>query len=175
MDKHGDPSRSGNIIEWEGAAERVALHHPYIMLFDPRFIEVRHVVTGRLAQIIMGNEVRCIWDGRGASTSASTPTKGAFSSQEGDDLEDAQVHAVMNGPGSVVGTRAIAQHVFELVPTVPLFVPGSDGVGQGYTAPSGFTSPRSATNSFRPSSTATRSVSSAYSPPHSPQGRESWR
>lgn len=113
----------------------------------------------------MGNEVRCIWDGRGVS-GATPPNK------DEDELEEAQVHAVMNEPGSVVGTRAIAQHVFELVPTVPLFLPGSDGVGNGVNTPSGY----SGGSSFRPTSTATRSVSSAnYSPPHSPHGRESWR
>ncbi|KAF8902367.1 Dbl-like domain-containing protein [Gymnopilus junonius] len=73
VDKHGEPCRSFGLIEWEGTAERVAFHPPYVVLFDSRFIEVRHVETGRLAQIIPGNEVRCTWDGRGVSPRTTNP------------------------------------------------------------------------------------------------------
>jgi hypothetical protein len=122
VDKHGDPSRSAGTIEWEGTAERVALHHPYILLFDSRFIEVRHIESGRLAQIIPGNDIRCLWDGRGVSTNLSMPV--AISQDMG---QEAQVHAVMTNPdqGPIGGlrTKAIAQCVFELIPTIPLYPP----------------------------------------------------
>ena len=128
VNKHGAPSRSTGTIEWEGTAERVAMHWPYILLFDSRFIEVRHVSTGLLAQIIPGNEIRCIWDGRGTSaTAAATAAEGL---QQAINL-DPRIHAVMSAPepsGQTVQPgrpRAIAQHVFELVPTVPLYPPGS--------------------------------------------------
>jgi len=118
VDKHGDPSRSTGTIEWEGTAERVALHHPYILLFDPRFIEVRQIETGRLAQIIPGNDVRCIWDGRGVSSNRFT------SANAGQDMgQENRVHAVMTNPDQGPRTKAIAQCVFELVPTVPLYPP----------------------------------------------------
>ncbi|KAH9959699.1 hypothetical protein BGW80DRAFT_1131259, partial [Lactifluus volemus] len=58
--------RTKGTIEWEGTAEHVARHPPYILIFDSRFIEVRHVENGRLCQIIPGHDLRCIWDGRGA-------------------------------------------------------------------------------------------------------------
>ena len=32
-------------IEWEGVPQSVAFSYPYIIGFDPRFIEVRHVET----------------------------------------------------------------------------------------------------------------------------------
>ena len=125
VDKHGDPSRSAGTIEWEGTAERVALHSPYILLFDSRFIEIRHIETGRLAQIISGNDIRCIWDGRGIGSNVSaTPVDGRNS----DSVEDPQVHAVMtNTELMTVGNnrKAVAQNVFELIPTVPLYLPGS--------------------------------------------------
>ncbi|KAJ7089842.1 Dbl-like domain-containing protein [Mycena belliarum] len=123
VDRHGDPRRNGATIEWEGNAERVALHSPYILLFDPRFIEIRHIETGRLAQIIPGNDIRCLWDGRGVNSSiAATPGPGGEPI-----IQEAQVHAVMNSvdptqPGSRP-SRAIAQNVFELIPTIPLFLP----------------------------------------------------
>lgn len=128
VDKHGAPSRSTGTIEWEGTAERVSMHWPYILLFDSRFIEVRHVSNGLLAQIIPGNEIRCIWDGRG--TSGTAGIAGAEGYQQPMTF-DPRIHAVMSAPEPLGQTgqpgrpRAIAQHVFELVPTVPLFPPGS--------------------------------------------------
>ncbi|KAE9397961.1 hypothetical protein BT96DRAFT_940494 [Gymnopus androsaceus JB14] len=131
VDKHGDPNRAAGTIEWEGTAERVALHAPYVLLFDSRFIEVRHLETGRLAQIIPGNDIRCTWDGRGISSlNASSPSAQTMSFADGRDEplnQDAQVHAVMNAPEVVGGprSRAVVQQLFELLPTVPLFLPES--------------------------------------------------
>ena len=105
-------------IEWEGTAERIAFHAPYILIFDSRFIEIRHIETGLLVQIIPGSDVRCIWDGRGVSTSTVSPLH--------EDSQEAQVHVVMNatdstnGPGTLKNT-SIVQHVCELIPTVQLF------------------------------------------------------
>lgn len=118
VDKHGDLSRSAGTIEWEGTAERVALHSPYVLIFDTRFIEVRHVETGRLAQIIPGNDVRCLYDGRGVGNHVT-----ATPMQETGEEQEAQVHAVMNADHG--NPKVIAQRVVELIPTVPLYLPGS--------------------------------------------------
>ncbi|KAL4062545.1 CNH domain-containing protein [Scleroderma citrinum] len=127
VNKHGAPSRPTGTIEWEGTAERVAMHWPYILLFDSRFMEVRHVSTGLLAQIIPGNEIRCIWDGRGTSSGAASTGEGPNQAMS---LEP-RIHAVMAVPeanphgqtGHGSRLRASAQHVFELTPTVPLYPP----------------------------------------------------
>lgn len=173
VDKHGDPSRAFDTIEWEGNADRVALHAPYILLFDSRFIEIRHLETGRLAQIIPGSDVRCIWDGRGTTSNVAV-TPGILENEDSM-IQDAQVHVVMNAtePGSRPVTRAVAQHVFELLPTVPLYIPGTmttpppDSFGQPYLGAG------SQTFMSNPSQSWSRS---SYSPPHSP-GRDSgsWR
>lgn len=140
VDKHGNPSRSANTTEWEGTAERVAYHPPYILIFDSRFIEIRHVETGRLAQIIQGNDIRCIWDGRGAGSNIAHTRN-----QDLNTVQEAQVHAVMNvvetssGGGTIAPRppKVIAQNVVELIPTLPLSLPGSanplppDPVGYG--------------------------------------------
>ena len=117
VDKHGDPSRRMGTVEWEGKAERVAWHPPYILLFGSRFIEIRHVETGRLVQIIPGNDIRCIWDGRGASQYQVTPD-GAW-----DEVVSQQpkIHGVMNMEmDQAGGAKLTVQHVFELVPKIPL-------------------------------------------------------
>ncbi|THH16693.1 hypothetical protein EW146_g3989 [Bondarzewia mesenterica] len=121
VNRHGDPSRTKNTIEWEGTAERVAWHPPYVLLFDTRFIEVRHVETGRLCQIIMGNDLRCIWDGRG--TSAPPPLPGPGGMWEEGTSQEARVHGVMRATEPSMSGRAVAQAVFELIPTIPLYVP----------------------------------------------------
>ncbi|TBU24200.1 Dbl-like domain-containing protein [Dichomitus squalens] len=159
VDRHGDPSRSMGTIEWEGTAEHVAWHPPYVLLFDSRFIEIRHVETGRLAQIIHGNDVRCIWDGRGVTgVPPATPVPEGYGQET--ISQEPRVHGVMNatdvptGPNSRVG-RPVAQHVFELIPTIPLYLPGS------------LASPSQSTTYF----------SQNNSPPHSPRLNPalSWR
>ncbi|KAL5513096.1 TUS1 [Sanghuangporus vaninii] len=127
VDRHGDPSRSVGTIEWEGTAERVAWHPPYVLLFDTRFIEIRHVETGRLAQIIPGNDIRCIWDGRGSNVPpVGTPGPDGWTDTG---PQEARIHAVMQAPETTGNgarpSRAVAQHVFQLVPTIPLYLPGS--------------------------------------------------
>ncbi len=126
VDRQGNPSRPTGTIEWEGTAERVAMHAPYVLLFDSRFIEVRHVETGRLIQIIPGNDIRCAWDGRSLDGGAAVPPEGTEEAMS----QEPRVHAVMNLPDPPVqlGTRpvrGIIQHVFELFPTIPLYLPGS--------------------------------------------------
>ncbi|RDX54148.1 Dbl-like domain-containing protein [Lentinus brumalis] len=159
VDRHGDPSRTNGTIEWEGTAEHVAWHPPYVLLFDSRFIEIRHVETGRLAQIIPGNDVRCIWDGRGVTGVPATPVPEGYGQEH--ISQEPRVHGVMNATDTPpIGTqsrmaRPVAQHVFELIPTIPLYLPGS------------LASPSQSTTYF----------SQNNSPPHSPRLNPalSWR
>ncbi len=124
VDRYGDPSRTIGTIEWEGTAERVAWHPPYVLLFDSRFIEIRHVETGRLCQIIKGEDIRCLWDGRGSNV-PPVGTPGPDGWMEGGP-QDARIHAVMTSETTgKTSSRAVAQHVFQLVPTIPLYLPGS--------------------------------------------------
>lgn len=157
VDRYGDPSRPTGLIEWEGTAERAACHPPYVLLFDTRFIEIRHIDTGRLAQIIHGTEIRCIWDGRGSSA-PQVASPGPNGWQE-NPSQEARVHAVMKAsePPRSPGSRssAVAQQVVELVPTIPLFLPGS------------LSSPATSTTYFAQGSS---------SPPHSPRiPSQRWR
>jgi len=121
VDRHGDPSRSTGTIEWEGTAERVAFHPPYVLIFDQRFVEIRHIDKGKLVQIIRGAEVRCIWDGRGASTTPlATPGPGGWGDNSS---QECRIHAVMKleKKDPDPQEKAVVQHVFELVPTIQLY------------------------------------------------------
>jgi hypothetical protein len=39
----------------------IALHEPYILAFEPNFIEIRHIETGYLAQVIQGSNLRLLF------------------------------------------------------------------------------------------------------------------
>lgn len=57
MTKKGEYAK-GEIIEWEGRPESFAVAYPYVMAFENTFIEIRHIETGALEQIILGNNIR---------------------------------------------------------------------------------------------------------------------
>ena len=78
VDRYGVPLPDRGIIEWEGQADRVSYRFPYVLLFCAKFVEVRHLITGRLTQIIRADAaggvggpqtLRCLWDGRGGARS----------------------------------------------------------------------------------------------------------
>ncbi|KAI9305392.1 CNH domain-containing protein [Cunninghamella echinulata] len=50
--------RSPLLCEWEGNPDHIVYQHPYILAFSSQFIEVRHVDTGELVQVIPGDNIR---------------------------------------------------------------------------------------------------------------------
>ncbi|OSD03816.1 CNH-domain-containing protein [Trametes coccinea BRFM310] len=126
VDKRGAPSRSPPIIEWEGVAAYSAWHAPYVVLFHDSFIEVRHVESGRLAQIISGHDIRCVWDGRGVVPTEHVP----FGYDDFDDPRTPRIHAVLDHSDAPSGVSQIhnlgkRQRIVELVPTDRLVTPGT--------------------------------------------------
>jgi len=127
VDKHGKLSRDAGTIEWEGSADSVAFHAPYVLLFDSRFIEIRHVETGRLAQILPGKDIHCVWNARELNSNDNLTTGDVSDDQM---IQEAQVHAVTSLVETSVQPvgrppKAVIQRVFELIPTIPLYLPGS--------------------------------------------------
>lgn len=74
VNKHGDISRSV-IMEFVGKAKSAALYGPYVLLFDPDFIEVRNAQNGRLRQVISGRDVKCLDDGLSGGSSGNRTIK----------------------------------------------------------------------------------------------------
>ena len=157
VDEHGDPCCSFGTIEWEGTTEHVAFHSPYIFLFNSCFIEIRHVETGRLVQIIPGSELRCIWNGKGVSMKPTTP-----SMTEPGDPQDARVYFVMNGTNSTYGPEGmrsgnIAQRVCGLIPIVPPLITVSSYPAVGGHPKEPMYNPYTSVNLFWPPSRSTNS------------------
>ncbi|WVN90682.1 uncharacterized protein L203_105924 [Cryptococcus depauperatus CBS 7841] len=61
VNKNGWRSRPKWAIVWEGLPSSFALQYPYVIAFEPTFIEVHHVETGHLVQIIPGSNIQCLF------------------------------------------------------------------------------------------------------------------
>ncbi|KAG0193889.1 RHO1 GDP-GTP exchange protein 2 [Apophysomyces sp. BC1034] len=60
IDKKGKRLRRDWTISWEGSPTSFAFYFPYILAFDSTFIEIRHMDTGNLVQVIQGQNIRCL-------------------------------------------------------------------------------------------------------------------
>lgn len=92
VNKNGWRARSNWLVQWEGhptafgesvgilfltlsdsfkLTSSIALHYPYVLAFEPNFMEVRHVDSGALMQIISGSSLRLLFADTPPSTSSS--------------------------------------------------------------------------------------------------------
>ncbi|ODV90136.1 hypothetical protein CANCADRAFT_26059 [Tortispora caseinolytica NRRL Y-17796] len=62
VNRNGWRTRSDWIINWEGLPQAFSLCYPYILAFEPNFVEIRHAETGSLVQIIAGENIRFLHD-----------------------------------------------------------------------------------------------------------------
>jgi len=74
INKNGDISRSV-IMEFVGKAKTAAMYGPYVLLFDPDFVEIRNAQNGRLRQVIAGRDVKCLDDGLSGGSSHNRTIK----------------------------------------------------------------------------------------------------
>lgn len=60
VDRLGRRSRHDFFIQWSGTPTSFAYSHPYIIAFEQAFIEIRHVYTGEIQQVIQTSHLRCL-------------------------------------------------------------------------------------------------------------------
>jgi len=58
--KHGRPSRKCEIIRWETPADGYSCLNGHVILVSREFIEIRDVATGRLVQVMEGQDFRLV-------------------------------------------------------------------------------------------------------------------
>jgi len=122
INKYGDVNPTKGTIEWGVIADHLACHPPYVLIFNARFIEVRHIESGRLCQIINGQSLQCTWNGYGSSVPLSRPDPDGMGGET--PVPGTSVCGVMHaddwsqGPTLSHIAGAAVQCVFELVPTV---------------------------------------------------------
>jgi len=79
----GSPTGFGRYppICWliSGTYPTPALHYPYVLAFEPTFVEIRHVETGSMAQIIQGNNLRLLFADTPPSTMNGSSNAGGYS------------------------------------------------------------------------------------------------
>jgi hypothetical protein len=73
VNKNGWRSRPKWAIIWEGSPTSFALQYPYVIAFEPSFIEVRNVETSHLVQIIPGHNINCLFADMPPSTVNAPP------------------------------------------------------------------------------------------------------
>ncbi|KAF2759073.1 hypothetical protein EJ05DRAFT_509942 [Pseudovirgaria hyperparasitica] len=74
VNKYGEISRSV-IMEFVGKAKSAALYGPYVVLFDPNFVEIRNAQNGRLRQVIAGRDVKLLDDALSGGTAGHRTIK----------------------------------------------------------------------------------------------------
>ncbi|KAI0060701.1 CNH-domain-containing protein [Artomyces pyxidatus] len=81
INRTGHRSRKDFMVFWEGTPTAFALQYPYVLAFEPTFVEIRNVETGSMSQVIQGNNLRCLFTDTPLSTqSQSRMSHGSFSS-----------------------------------------------------------------------------------------------
>jgi RHO1 GDP-GTP exchange protein 1/2 len=60
VNRNGWRARPDWKIVWEGSPTAFALSYPYILAFEPSFIEVRHIDTGACVHILTAKNIRML-------------------------------------------------------------------------------------------------------------------
>ncbi|KAK5090050.1 RHO1 GDP-GTP exchange protein 2 [Lithohypha guttulata] len=60
VNRNGWRARQDWKIQWEGTPQAFALNYPYILAFEPSFIEIRHLETAELIHVMTGKNVRML-------------------------------------------------------------------------------------------------------------------
>ncbi|KAF2104651.1 CNH-domain-containing protein [Rhizodiscina lignyota] len=60
VNRNGWRARSDWMIYWEGNPQAFAIFNPYILAFEPSFVEIRHMETGMLVHILTAKNIRML-------------------------------------------------------------------------------------------------------------------
>lgn len=60
VNRNGWRARPDWKITWEGTPQAFAIFNPYILAFEPSFIEIRHMETGMLVHILTAKNIRML-------------------------------------------------------------------------------------------------------------------
>lgn len=60
VNRNGWRARSDWVIAWEGRPQTFALSHPYLLAFEPNFIEIRNLETSALVHVVTAKNIRML-------------------------------------------------------------------------------------------------------------------
>lgn len=75
VNKHGWRAFPEWLITWEGNPQAFAIFQPYILAFEPNFIEIRNMDTGMMVFILTAKNVRML---HSSTREVSWTTPGVF-------------------------------------------------------------------------------------------------
>ncbi|KAJ6581904.1 RhoGEF Rgf2 [Mycena capillaripes] len=105
VNRTGRRSRKEFMVFWEGTPTGFALHEPYVLAFEPSFVEIRHIETGLMSQVIQGSNLRLLF----ADTPPSVNNSGGGYNYQGYDPYSPPNSA--NSRGSAYGQYALPPHM----------------------------------------------------------------
>ncbi|KAI9510515.1 CNH domain-containing protein [Russula earlei] len=80
INRGGRRSRKNFLVYWEGSPTSFAFQYPYVLAFEPTFVEIRNVETASMSQVIQGNNLRCLYTDAPISQSHQRQSQSSFSS-----------------------------------------------------------------------------------------------
>ncbi|KAG9312999.1 CNH-domain-containing protein [Chiua virens] len=115
VNRNGWRSRPNFMVHWEGSPTGFAMRYPYVMAFEPTFVEIRHVETGVISQVIQGNNLRLLFaDTPPSGTSTANPQHNPYYA-----TQPYQPNSYQQAPSSMYGR-----------PSLPGYGPPASGYGQ---------------------------------------------
>jgi len=96
VNKSGRRSRREFMVYWEGTPTGFALHEPFVLAFEPTFVEIRDINTGSLVQVIQGSNLRLLF--ADAPPAVSHPGPGSNGYPGGFEFGGYQSPMGFNGP-----------------------------------------------------------------------------
>ena len=92
----------------------IAFQYPYVLAFEPTFVEIRNVETGSMSQVIQGNNLLCLFTDTPASLQQAYPRMSRSS------LSSYRRGSSGGSPGPGPGPcAAYAQHGYPQLPVYP--------------------------------------------------------
>lgn len=102
----------------------VAFQYPYVLAFEPTFVEIRNVETGSMSQVIQGNNLRCLYTEAPTSLQQAHPrhSQSSFSSHSvsgfahGNAQYPSSVYSHDGGRSSLPGAGVYTQSPVQMYP-----------------------------------------------------------
>jgi hypothetical protein len=115
-----------------------ALHYPYVLAFEPTFVEIRHVETGSMAQIIQGNNLRLLFADMPPSTTQSSAANSQFNQYQ-QQQQQQQSPAQFGAYNPYAGYGAQGSYSRQSVYSATSgYAPSAAAQSSSYQRPSGF-------------------------------------
>ena len=106
--RHGKPSRSSRFVRWESKANAYAHRGAHILLISAEFIEIRHISSGRLIQVLEGQELRLLHQGTSTGGPVLVARRGSKNDKHGqsDEVLELVETAEIATPGTASSSNA---------------------------------------------------------------------